>query len=236
MIQILPSQDRGHFDHGWLNTYHTFSFGEYHNPERMGFRSLRVMNEDRVQPAEGFGNHGHRDMEIITYVLSGALEHKDSLGNGGVLKHHHVQRMRAGVGIRHSEANAGISDTSEIVHFYQIWVLPRTLGLQPGYIDRAFDPAAARGKFQLLVSPDGREGSLDIAQDVCLYRLLLEPGESATLPLDPKRNAWVQLAQGSASLNGKEKLQAGDGAAMSGEKNISLHGETSTEALIFDLG
>jgi redox-sensitive bicupin YhaK (pirin superfamily) len=233
MMLILPSTERGHFDHGWLNTYHTFSFGDYQNPERTGFRSLRVINEDRVQPSEGFGTHGHRDMEIITYVLSGALEHKDSLGNGGILKHHHVQRMRAGTGIRHSEANPG---ADAIVHFYQIWILPRESGLQPGYIDRAFDPAPARGTFQLLVSPDGREGSLDIAQDVCLYRLFLEPGKDATLPLDPKRNAWVQMAEGTASLNAKEKLQAGDGAMLSGEKNLSLRGETPVEALIFDLG
>src|SRR4051812_41611219 len=190
MIQPRRAGERGHFDHGWLNTYHTFSFAGYFDPANMGFRSLRVINEDRVQPGEGFGTHGHRDMEILTYVLAGGLEHRDSLGNGDVLRRDRVQHMRAGTGIRHSEFNA--SD-KEPVHFYQIWIVPGKTGLDPSYVDKTFDPREAEGKLQLLASPGGRDGSLDIAQDASWYRTFLKPGQSVSSPLAEGRHAWVQV-------------------------------------------
>ncbi len=198
----------------------------------MGFRTLRVINEDRVQPGEGFGTHGHRDMEILTYVLSGGLEHQDSLGNGGVLSHHRVQHMRAGTGIRHSEINAS---KDEVLHLYQIWILPNEAGLKPGYIDKTFGRHEAEAKFQLLASPGGRDGSLDIAQDAFWYRTFLKPGESVSMPLAEGRHAWIQVANGSVKLNGAETLGAGDGAALSGEKEIRLSGEKDAEVLVFDL-
>ena len=233
MIRILPAAKRGHFNHGWLNTWHTFSFADYYDAENMGFRSLRVMNDDTILPGEGFGTHGHRDMEILTYVLSGSLEHRDSLGNGGILKHHLVQHMRAGTGIRHSEANA--SET-EALHLYQIWILPNQVGLQPNYVDRHFDPQDAQGKLQLLASPGGRDGSLDIAQDAFWYRTFLKPGESVSFPLAKGRYAWVQVADGSVKLNGKEILSTGDGAALSEEAEVELVGEKDAEVLVFELG
>lgn len=232
MIHLRRSRERGHFDHGWLDTFHTFSFAGYSDALHMGFRSLRVINEDKVQPGEGFGTHGHRDMEILTYVLSGALEHEDSLGNGGVLSHHRVQHMRAGTGIRHSEVNAS---KDEVLHLYQIWILPNETGLKPSYVDKTFDRRGAEGKLQLLASPGGREGSLDIAQDALWYRTFLKPGESVSLPLTEGRHAWVQVAGGTVKLNGAETLSAGDGAALSGEKEVRLLGEQDAEVLVFDL-
>jgi redox-sensitive bicupin YhaK (pirin superfamily) len=245
MIQLRRAEERGRFDHGWLDTRHTFSFADYFDPAHMGFRSLRVLNEDRVRPGEGFGTHGHRDMEILTYVLSGALEHRDSLGHGGVLRRDRVQHMRAGTGIRHSEFNAG----GEPLHFYQIWILPNAAGLEPDYVDKNFDPEGAAGRLQLLASPGGRDGSLDIAQDASWYRTRLMPGQSVSLPLAPGRHAWVQVAKGEISLghaftepkNGMEcagewtPMAEGDGAAVSGEGKIELRGEKDAEALIFDL-
>jgi hypothetical protein len=226
MIQLRRSRERGHFDHGWLDTFHTFSFASYSSPEHMGFRSLRVINEDRVQPGEGFGTHGHRDMEILTYVLSGGLEHSDSLGNGGVLSHHRVQHMRAGTGIRHSEVNASKDE---------VWILPNQVGLEPSYVDKTFDAHDAEGKLQLLASPGGRDGSLDIAQDAFWYRTFLKPGEAVSLPLAEGRHAWVQVAKGAVKLGGTETLNVGDGAALSGEKEVQLLGEKGAEILIFDL-
>ena len=246
MIHVRRSSERGHFDHGWLDTRHTFSFADYQDPAYMGFRSLRVMNEDRVQPGEGFGTHGHRDMEILTYVLSGDLRHEDSLGNGDVLRHNRAQHMRAGTGIRHSEFN-GSNET--VVHFYQIWILPNQNGLKPSYVDKTFDPKEALGRLQLLASPGGRDGSLDIAQDVSWYRTFLKPGESVSLPLAKGRHGWVQVAGGEVSVghdftdpkNGMEcagewtPLVEGDGAALSGEKEIVLKAEKEAEVLLFDL-
>jgi redox-sensitive bicupin YhaK (pirin superfamily) len=233
MIRLRRSRERGHFDHGWLDTFHTFSFGGYNDPQQMGFRSLRIINEDRVQPGEGFGPHGHRDMEILTYVLSGSLEHTDSLGNGGILSHHRVQHMRAGTGIRHGEANAS---KDEAVHFYQIWILPNETDLAPQYVDKTFDRREAEAKLQLLASPGGQSGSLDIAQDAFWYRTFLKPDESVTLPLAKGRHAWVQVATGVVKLNGTETMNAGDGAALSDEKEIQLLGEKDAEVLVFDLG
>ena len=247
MIKKRLSSERGHFDHGWLNTYHTFSFAEYHDPANMGFRSLRVMNEDRVQPGEGFGTHGHRDMEILTYVLSGSLAHEDSLGNGGVLLHNRAQHMRAGTGIRHSEFNATNTD---LVHFYQIWILPDKNGLNPDYVDKTFDPQGAQGKLQLLASPGGRDDSLDISQDAFWYRTFLKPGESVSMPIAKGRHAWVQVAHGEVSVgygfnepkNGMEcagewtPMAEGDGAALTEEKEVRLVGEKDAEVLVFELG
>jgi len=233
MIRLRRSGERGHFDHGWLDTRHTFSFADYFDNAQMGFRSLRVMNEDRVRPGEGFGTHGHRDMEILTYVLSGSLAHKDSLGNGDVLKRDRLQHMRAGTGIRHSEFNG--SDT-EPVHFYQIWIVPAQAGAAPAYGDKTFDPKAAGGKWQLLASPGGRDGSFDIAQDVLWYRTFLKAGETVSHPLAQGRHGWIQVASGSLVLNGKESLQEGDGASISDEKEIVLKAEKDSEVLLFDLG
>ena len=232
MIHVRKADQRGHAQHGWLNEYHTFSFAEYADPDFMGFRSLRVINEDRIAAGTGFGTHGHRDMEIITYVLGGALKHSDSLGNGGVLHRDRIQRMRAGSGIRHSEFNG--SDKDEL-HLFQIWLLPDKNGLPPAYEDRTFDPADAEGKWQLLVSPNGREGSLDIATDANLRRVFLKPDEEVTLELPPGRHAWVQLAQGQVLLNETSELSSSDAASLSGEKQLKLKAVAATEALVFDL-
>ncbi len=198
MIRIRKAKDRGHFDHGWLKTWHSFSFADYQDPRHEQFRALRVINEDIIAPGRGFGTHGHRDMEIITYPLAGSLEHRDSLGHGGVLKRDRIQRMRAGTGIRHSEANP---DPDRPLHLFQIWLFPKTGGLQPAYEDRSFDPALAMGRWQLLVSPDGAEGSLDMAQDAHLWRVFLQPGEEVALTLpERERFAYVQLAGGEVEL------------------------------------
>ena len=227
MIELRRSNERGHFDHGWLNTYHTFSFADYHDPAQMGFRSLRVINEDRVLPGEGFGTHPHRDMEIITYVLSGALAHKDSAGGEGVLHPGEVQHMTAGAGIRHSEFNAS---PTEPVHFLQIWILPEKNGLKPGYEQRRFDINGLR----LVASRDGRDDSLRVHQDVDLYASRPNPGQTVTHPLAPGRHAWLQLVRGTVSLNGTE-LRAGDGAAISDEPRIDVRATEPAELLVFDL-
>ena len=193
MLTIRKAADRGHFDHGWLDTYHTFSFADYYDAAWMGFRSLRVMNEDRVAPGGGFGMHGHRDMEIVTIVLSGALEHKDSLGNGEVLRPGEFQRMTAGTGIRHSEFNPS---TSEPVHLYQIWLLPRTTGLTPSYEQKPFDAAGRAGRWQLVASPDGAEGSLSIQQDARIYLANLDAETQLEYKLHSGRQGWLQVLRG----------------------------------------
>jgi redox-sensitive bicupin YhaK (pirin superfamily) len=234
MIQIRRAADRGHFDHGWLDTRHTFSFGEYHDPRQMGFRSLRVINEDRVRPGEGFGTHGHRDMEIISYVLEGGLAHKDSMGNGSVITPGDVQYMSAGTGVRHSEFNAS---QTEPVHFYQIWLLPDAAGETPRYGQKRFDDADKRGRLRLVASgPDGAaDGAIGIRQDARVYATVLAPGESVTLELGPNRHLWTQVLRGSASVNG-HAVSAGDGLAASAETQFRFEGgEEGTELLVFDL-
>jgi redox-sensitive bicupin YhaK (pirin superfamily) len=234
MIAIRRSEERGRFDHGWLDTRHTFSFADYHDPEHMGFRALRVVNEDVVAPGQGFGTHGHRDMEILSYVLSGTLAHRDSTGAEGRLVPGEVQRMSAGTGVRHSELNGS---TSEPVHFLQIWLLPDRPGHRPGYEQRAFPEAERRGKLRLLASPDGAGGSLTIHQDARVWGALLGEGEAVEHRLAPGRHAWVQLVRGALLANG-ERLGAGDGAALSGELLLRLEGaggEAAAEVLVFDL-
>jgi len=232
MLTIRRADDRGRVDLGWLNSRHTFSFGHYHDPRHMGFGTLRVINEDRVQPARGFDAHGHRNMEIISYVLDGALEHEDSMGNGSIIRPGEVQRMSAGIGVRHSEFN---HSNAELVHFLQIWILPERAGLEPGYEQRAFDAEEKRGQLRLVGSRDGRNGSVTIHQDVDMYATLLADPESITHELADGRKAWIQVACGSASLN-DQRLDAGDGAAVVGPGTITLTGRSDAELLLFDMG
>jgi redox-sensitive bicupin YhaK (pirin superfamily) len=231
MITIRKSEERGHFDLGWLDTYHTFSFDQYSDPAHMHFRSLRVINEDRVAPAQGFPTHSHRDMEIITYILSGALEHRDSMGNGSVIRPGDVQRMTAGTGVSHSEFNP--SD-SEVVHLLQIWILPKSRGLPPGYEERHFAAAERRGRLRVIASNDGHEGSVTINQDARVYATLLEAGQVITHALPPNRHAWIQSARGTLRLNGLE-LKQGDGAAVSKESDLTIEPYDQAELLLFDL-
>ncbi|MBV9124757.1 MAG: pirin family protein [Planctomycetes bacterium] len=231
MIQVRRAAERGHFDHGWLDTNHTFSFADYFDPAHMGFRSLRVINDDRVQPGEGFGMHGHRDMEIVTYVLEGALAHRDSLGNGSILRPGELQHMTAGTGVRHSEFNP--SDR-EWVHLYQIWLLPDQRGLRPGYEQKAFSEEERRGRLRLVASPAGEQGSLTIHQDARLYLSTLQDGDTVTHSLKPGRHAWLQVLRGQAALNG-QLLAAGDGAAVSQEEKLEIQGGGKAEVLLFDL-
>ena len=231
MIRKRPANARGHFDHGWLDTFHTFSFGEYFDPEFSGFRSLRVMNEDRVAPGQGFGMHGHRDMEIVTLVLSGALEHRDSLGNGEVLRPGELQRMTAGTGIRHSEFNP--SET-EPAHLYQIWITPEQRGLTPSYEQRAFDTSSSEGRWQLIAAHDGRDGSLTVNQDVSLWRVQLDAGRELAHELSPQRFGWLQVMTGQVELN-ESTLEAGDGVAISDETKLLIRATASSELLLFDL-
>jgi len=228
MITIRRADDRGHFDHGWLNTYHTFSFADYYDPSFMGFRDLRVINEDRVKPGVGFGTHGHRDMEIVSYVLEGTLAHRDSMGTGSLIRPGEVQRMSAGTGVTHSEMNPS---NKEGVHFLQIWILPERHGITPGYEQKKFEDEERRGALRLVASPDGRDGSVTIHQDVAIYSSLLG-GESITHTFAPNRYGWVQVARGEVELNG-QKLQAGDGAAIENELSVTLIG--NGEVLLFDL-
>src|SRR6187401_3189838 len=211
MIRVRKASERGHFDHGWLDTYHTFSFSRYYDPRHMGFRALRVINEDRVEPGHGFGTHPHRDMEIISYVLDGALEHKDSMGTSSIIRPGDVQRMSAGTGVTHSEFNAS---RSEQVHFLQIWILPAAPGGKPGYEQKAFPEAERKGKLRLVASPDGRDGSVTIRQDVALHAGLLRTGETLRHELAPGRHAWVHVARGHVDIGG-EQLDAGDAVAVS---------------------
>lgn len=231
MISIRRGAERGETDIGWLHSRHTFSFNRYYDPEHMGFRSLRVINDDRVRPGAGFGRHPHRDMEIISWVIAGELAHEDSTGARAVLKAGHVQRMSAGTGIVHSEFNAS---ATEPVHFLQIWIEPNELGIAPRFEDLAIAPEEARGKLRLIASPDGREGSPVIQQDARAYITALEAGEEVTLPLAENRYAWVQAATGAVELNGV-RLEAGDGAAVSGETLLTLRAAAKSDILLFDL-
>jgi len=231
MIKIRKSEERGHFDHGWLNTYFTFSFADYYDPKHVHFRTLRVLNDDRVAPGQGFPTHPHRDMEIVTYVLEGALEHRDSMGTGSVIRPGDVQYMSAGSGVTHSEFNA--SD-KEPVHLLQIWMFPEKQGFQPKYGQKNFSEAEKRGKLRLLVSPDGRDGSIQIRQDNELYATVLGKGEAVRHELKADRHAYIQVARGSVTLNGTQ-LEAGDGAAISTEKAVELTGVNRAEVLLFDL-
>ena len=231
MIAIRKSDDRGHADHGWLNTRFSFSFADYYDPQHEHFRTLRVMNDDRIAGGGGFPTHPHRDMEIVTYVLEGALAHKDSMGNGSVIRPGDVQYMSAGTGVAHSEFNASDRET---VHLYQIWMFPDKHNYTPAYDQKHFSTADKRGKLRLLVSPDGREGSVKIRQDNELYATVLAPGETVKHTLKADRHAYVQVARGSVELNGKT-LETGDGAAISAEKAVELTGVKDAEVLLFDL-
>jgi quercetin 2,3-dioxygenase len=231
MITLRKAEERGHANHGWLDTYHTFSFANYYDPKNMGFRALRVINEDYVSPTAGFGTHGHRDMEIITYVLEGALEHKDNIGNGSVIQPGEVQRMSAGTGILHSEFN---HSETEAVHLLQIWLLPDQEGLPPSYEQRNFSPAKTPGKLHLVAAKDGREGAVTVHQDVDLYAAVLKAGDRLSHTLKPQRHAWVQVARGAITLNGLS-LDTSDGAAISNETEIVIEATQDAEFLLFDL-
>jgi len=232
MITIRPAQDRGTANFGWLDSRHTFSFGNYHDPNYMGFADLRVINEDKVTSGQGFGTHGHRDMEIISYVLEGALEHKDSIGTGSVIRPGDVQRMSAGTGIQHSEFNAS---KTEPVHFLQIWILPEQKGIKPSYEQKTFSEEEKRGTLRLVGSRDGRDGSITIHQDVNLYASTLPDGETVSHPLAEGRVAWLQVVRGAVQLN-DQPLTAGDGAAIAQESRITLQGAAKdTEVLLFDM-
>jgi redox-sensitive bicupin YhaK (pirin superfamily) len=231
MIHIRKSEERGRANHGWLDTHFTFSFADYYDPEHVHFRTLRVMNDDRVAGGGGFPMHPHRDMEIVTYVLEGALEHRDSMGNGSVIKPGDIQYMSAGTGVTHSEFNAS---RTEPVHLYQIWMLPWEKGLNPAYNQKNFREAEKRGKLRLVASPDGRDGSVKIRQDNELFATVLGAGESVKHALKHERHAYVQVARGSVKLNGAQ-LETGDGAAISAEKSIDLTGVRDAEVLLLDL-
>jgi redox-sensitive bicupin YhaK (pirin superfamily) len=231
MIRIRKADERGHFNHGWLDTYHTFSFASYRDPEHMGFRSLRVMNEDRVQPGQGFAAHPHRDMEIVTYVLEGALEHKDNMGNGSALRPGEFQRMTAGRGITHSEFNPS---AAELVHLYQIWISPERKALEPSYEQRAFAEDERRNQFRIVASRDGREGSLTVHQDVAIFLSSINAGEQVSHALKMDRHAWLQVLRGAVELNAI-RLAAGDGAAVSEETVLAVLATSDSEVMLFDL-
>lgn len=231
MINIRHSNQRGGGDYGWLNTRHTFSFDQYHDPRFMGFRSLRVINEDQVAPSEGFPIHSHRDMEIITYILEGALEHKDSLGTGSIIRPGDGQRMSAGRGIRHSEMNPSATESA---HLLQIWIMPDRSGHEPSYEQKTFPDEEKRGKLRLIAGPDGKDGAVTIHQDARLYAALLSPGQEVSYELGKGRYAWLQVAKGAVELNGKS-LKQGDGAAISDEQKVTIKGTKDAEVLLFDL-
>jgi redox-sensitive bicupin YhaK (pirin superfamily) len=231
MITLRQSRERGHFDHGWLNTFHSFSFDQYYDPRFMGFRTLRVINEDFVAPGRGFPMHGHRDMEIITYILEGALQHEDSMGNGSIIRPGDVQRMSAGTGVRHSEKNASKEDS---VHLLQIWILPDTLNLEPGYEQKAFAEDERRGQLRLIASDDGRDGSVTVRQDVSVFASILGEGESVKCDMDQTRYGWIQVARGAIDVNGQHADQ-GDGAIVMGENSLEIVAEKPSELLLFDL-
>lgn len=231
MFTIRRGNDRGHFNHGWLDTFHTFSFGDYFDRRHVQFGSLRVMNEDRVAPGQGFGMHGHRDMEIVTYVLSGALAHQDSLGNGETLRPGELQRMTAGTGIRHSEYNPS---PDEAVHLYQIWLLPERQGLEPSYEQKAFPAENRQGAWQLVASPDAEGGSLKIHQDARLYLAELAAGAQLNRAIDASRQAWLQVLRGEVEVAG-QRLSAGDAVAVSEESSLALAAHTPAEVMLFDL-
>jgi redox-sensitive bicupin YhaK (pirin superfamily) len=231
MLQIRKSDDRGHARHGWLDSHHTFSFAGYYDPKFMGFGPLRVINEDRVQPGRGFDPHSHRDMEILSYVIEGELEHKDDMGNGSVIRPGELQLMRAGKGVTHSEYN---HSQSKPVHFLQIWILPDEEDLEPAYDQREFPSAARRNRLRLIASRDGAEGSVRVHQDVSLFATLLEEGQSLGHPLPPKAGAWVQVVRGELDVNGVS-LSAGDGLAIRDEAELELEARSDSEALLFEL-
>jgi quercetin 2,3-dioxygenase len=231
MLTVRKAQDRGYAHHGWLETWHTFSFSSYHDPQHERFRTLRVMNEDRVAPGQGFDTHPHRDMEIVTYVLSGALEHKDSMGNGEVLRPGEFQRMTAGTGITHSEFNPS---ATEPVHLYQIWLFPERRGLTPSYEQRTFPADGRQGRWQRVASHDGRDGALTIHTDAEIHLANLSPGDSLTYSLPPGRAAWLQVLRGSVDVNGTS-LQASDGVAVTEEPALQLRTAELAEVMLFDL-
>ena len=232
MMKIRAANERGHANHGWLDSYHTFSFAGYYDPNHMGFRSLRVINEDRVAPGQGFGTHPHNNMEIISYVLEGGLSHKDSMGTGSIIRPGEVQRMSAGTGVTHSEFNAS---NAELVHFLQIWLLPAEKGITPSYEQKAFSAEEKNGRFRLVASPDAREGSVKIHTHAELYAGLFEKGQQAKYELKQGRHAWVHVAKGTASING-HLLEAGDAMALSAEPAVEVEGYYKSEVLLFDLG
>jgi len=231
MITVRRADDRGHADHGWLDTHHTFSFASYYDPSHMGFRSLRVINDDTVAAGRGFGTHGHADMEIISYVLEGALEHRDSMGTGSVIRPGDVQRMSAGTGVRHSEFNPS---ATEPVHFLQIWLMPDEEGVEPGYEEKTFSTEEKRGRLRLIASTDGRDGSVKIHADANVYATVLASGDRVELAIEPDRGVWVHVARGTARL-GDTTLEAGDGVALEGETSVALEGEADAEIIVFDL-
>jgi quercetin 2,3-dioxygenase len=231
MIELRRAEDRGHAEHGWLDSWHSFSFADYHDPKHMQFRALRVINEDRVEPGQGFGAHSHRDMEIISYVLEGALAHKDSIGNGSVIRPGSVQRMSAGTGVQHSEFNPS---TTEPVHFLQIWFIPNVTGIPPGYEEKYFDAVEKRGKLRLIASPDGADGSVVIHTDANMFAALVDVDEKIERAIAKDRYAYVHVARGSVSLNGT-RLQAGDAASLTGESRVILDQGEKAEVLVFEL-
>ena len=231
MIALRKAGERGHANHGWLDSWHSFSFAEYYDPQHMGFSDLRVINEDVVQPGRGFGTHGHRDMEIITYILDGALEHKDSMGNGSVIRPGDVQRMSAGRGVQHSEYNPS---QSELVHLLQIWIEPNIRGIEPGYEETHFDAASKRGKLRLIASAEGRDGSVKIHQDAAVYAALIDGAERVSHKLARGRKAYVHVARGKLTVNG-EQLSAGDALKAEGVPSITLEKGAQAEILLFDL-
>jgi quercetin 2,3-dioxygenase len=231
MLTVRRAEDRGHEDHGWLDTRHTFSFADYYDPKHMGFRSLRVINDDRVQPGRGFGSHGHRDMEIVSYVLEGALEHKDSMGTGSVIRPGDVQRMSAGTGVVHSEYNAS---KTEPVHFLQIWVVPDKTGIAPSYEQKTFSAEDRRAKWKLLVAPRGEDGSVAIHADARIYAAVLTEGDTLEHMVDPRRHTWIHVARGRLKAGGVD-LKAGDGAWSSDVQSIRFEGAEQGEVLVFDL-
>ncbi len=231
MIKIRKAENRGHFDFGWLDTYHTFSFGDYYDPAQMAFRSLRVINEDVVAPGRGFPTHGHRDMEIVTYILAGALEHRDSMGSGSIIRRGDAQRMSAGTGVRHSEANPS---PDEPVHLLQIWIMPEREGQPPEYEEKKFADEEKRNRLRLIVSQDGGDGAVRIHQDARIYASVLEEGKSVNHQIPTRRYAWLQVAGGTVELNGAQ-LKHGDGAAISQENQLTIVAGEASEVLLFDL-
>jgi len=231
MIRIRKAQERGHANHGWLDSRHSFSFADYYDPKHIGFRNLRVINEDRVAPSGGFGTHPHRDMEIVSYVLEGGIRHKDSIGNGSTILPGDVQRMTAGTGVTHSEHNAS---AHEPVHFLQIWLSPRASGLKPGYEQKTYSRTDKLGHMCIVASPDGRDGSITVNTDASIYACVLSPGKQTELVIAAGRHAWVQVARGDVMVNG-ERLSAGDAAALSDEQSVRLEGVIESEVLVFDL-
>jgi len=231
MLTIRGANQRGHFNHGWLNTYHTFSFDQYYDPRYTGFRSLRVINEDFVAPGHGFPKHSHRDMEIITYILEGALKHEDSMGNGSVIRPGDVQRMTAGTGVRHSEQNAS---TDEPVHLLQIWILPNADNLQPGYEQKAYSADERKNQLRLIASSDGRDGSVSLNQDVSLFASILDDGQQVEYPIGETRYGWVQVARGSVDVN-EQRADQGDGVVIVAEPELTIRANESAEILLFDL-